>query len=280
MTPSTAHAVGAYGLRVEGVSESVRTLLGAADPAWPPVQLNAGVSNSSDERAFVSPSRARVGMPGGGEILVERTPLVAHVKLPTRPRDEELLHPYLGYVAALVARWHGRDCVHAGAFALNGKAWAMVGKRGAGKSSMLGWFAAHGYDIVCDDVLVVEGERVFRGPRFVDLRPEAAAALGAGEPIGLVGARHRWRLEVGPLPGHVPLGGWIFLEWSPQMEVARAAAPRRLLTLKDQLSLFTTPRDPTSLLDLATLPAWELRRPQDWDSMPEAAQRLVDAISA
>jgi hypothetical protein len=206
--------------------------------------------------------------------------MLAEVRLPTRPRPEELLHPYLGYVAAIAARWLERDCVHAGAVAIDGKAWGLVGARGHGKSSMLGWFAAEGYDVVCDDVLVVDRQGVFAGPRFVDLRPEAAKVLGAGEPIGRVGTRERWRLALGPIATRLPLGGWIFLEWSTRLEVGRAPAARRLSTLKDQLSLFTTPRDPASLLDLAALPAWELRRPQGWGSMAEAANRLLGAISS
>ncbi len=279
MNASTAQAVGAYGLRVKGVSDNVRRLLGPADPSWPAVLVRGGISQSEDEQAFVSQTRARVGLPGGGEITVERRPMVAEVRLPTWPRDDELLHPYLGYVAAIVSRWLGRDCVHAGAFVVDGGAWAMVGERLAGKSSMLGWLAAQGYDIVCDDVLVIADGRVFGGPRFVDLRPEAARILERGTPIGLVGARERWRLEVGPIPAQLPLRGWIFLAWSPQVEVGPASAARRLSTIKEQLSLFTTPRDPISLLDLASLPAFELRRPRGWDSMTEAADRLLNAIA-
>src|SRR5712691_7412903 len=279
INPSTAQAVGAYGLRVEGVSHSVRRLLGPADPSWPSVLVRGGISHSEDEQAFVSQTHARVGLPGGGEITVERTPMVAEIRPSSRPRDDELLHPYLGYVAAIVSRWLGRDCVHAGAFVVDDGVWAMVGERQAGKSSMLGWLAAQGYDIVCDDVLVIADEQVFAGPRVVDLRPEAAEILGVGTPIGLVGARERWRLEVGPIPTQFPLRGWIFLGWSSQVEVRRASAARRLSTIKEQLSLFTTPRDPTSLLDLASLPAFDVHRPLGWGSMIEAADRLLDAIS-
>jgi hypothetical protein len=243
------------------------------------VLLRAGVSNSEDEQAFVSQSHARVGLPGGGEITVERTPMVAEVRLPTPPSDDELVHPYLGYVAAIAARWLERDCIHAGAFVVEDGVWAMVGERLAGKSSMLGWLATHGYEIVCDDVLVVSQDHVLPGPRVVDLRPEAADVLKAGTPIGLVGARERWRLEVGPVAPELPLRGWIFLGWSDQVEVSAATAARTLSTIKDQLSLFTTPRDPASLLDLACLPAFELRRPRGWESMPEAADRLVEAIA-
>jgi hypothetical protein len=279
MTSPTARPVGAYGLRVEGVSDSVRRLLGTADPSWPAVVVRSGISHSTDKRAFVSKTRARVGMPGGGEITVERSPMVAEVRLPTRPRDDELLHPYLGYVGAIVSRWLGRDCVHAGAFVVEDGAWAMVGERQAGKSSMLGWLAAGGHDVVCDDVLVIANERVFPGPRFVDLRPEAAAVLGSGTPIGMVGARERWRLEVGPVPTQLPLRGWIFLSWASKVEVGPATAVRRFSTIKEQLSLFTSPRDPASLLDLASLPAFELRRPLGWASMAEAADRLLAAIA-
>ena len=37
------------------------------------------------------------------------------------------------------------------------------------------------------------------GPRSIDLRPDAAARLGLGESIGVVGARERWRLRAPPV---------------------------------------------------------------------------------
>jgi hypothetical protein len=219
--------------------------------------------------------------PLGGAIVVERPPLVAEVVLPDRlPRDEELLHPYLAYVAGMVGGWLGLECVHAGGFVVGGGVWAIVGARGAGKSSTLGWLAGQGDEIVSDDLLVIQDGRVLAGPRFVDLRPETAALIGAGTPLGKVGARERWRLEVGPVDAELPLSGWIFLDWGPEIDVRPATAAERLLTIKDSLSLWGIPTDPAGLLGLASLPGWHLRRPQGWESIDEATGRLLDAIAS
>ena len=272
-------AVGAYGLRIEGIADDLHAQLGPAEPSWPSVDLRGGVSDSSDDRAVVSESEARVGLPGGGEIVVRRNPMAAEVLLPTRPSNDELLHPYLGYVSAIAARWLERDCIHAGAFVVDEQAWGLIGAREAGKSSTLGWLAAQGYRVVCDDMLVFDQhDHVFAGPRFIDLRREAADILGDGKPVGSVGSRRRWRLPVAAVPPRLPFAGWVILGWAPTVEIRRARVARRLAVIKAQLSLFTSPRDAASLLDLAAFPAWELTRPQGWKSMADAAGRLLEVL--
>ena len=118
----------------------------------------------------------------GSAVFTVRKPLTA----------EELVHPYLTPVAAVAAHWHGRESFHAGAVAIGGSAWALVGDRHTGKSSLLAALALRGVDIVCDDVLVVAGKEAFVGPRTVDLRQDAPAVLGTGVDIGIAGARERW----------------------------------------------------------------------------------------
>jgi hypothetical protein len=278
----TPEAVGAYGLRIEGVSEAVRRLLGPVAPGWETIELRARVARTDEDLSRIRPDRVNVILPVplGGEIVIERPPLVAEVRRPDRlPRDEELLHPYLAYVAGMTAWWIPRECVHAGAFVVDGGVWGVVGARGAGKSSTLGWLAAEGYEIVCDDLMVIRDGRVTAGPRFVDLRGETAELLGAGTPLGKVGARERWRLEVGPIPPELPLRGWVFLDWSPEIEVKPALPTQRLQTIKNNVALWGNPTDPSGLLELASLPAWQLRRPRDWESFGEAARRLLDAIA-
>jgi hypothetical protein len=278
MNDETNDSVGAYGLRVEGISQRMRAFLGRAGPDWPPIRLHAGEPGTDEPDVIFTEDRARVPLPGGGEIVVQRSPLVGEVRPAVPLREEELLHPYLGYVAVIAARWLGRDCVHAGAFVVDGGAWAFVGARATGKSSMLGRLAADGYDVVCDDVVVIDEQCVFAGPRFVDLRAETAERLGRGEPIGMVGARERWRLRLDPIPPELPLRGWVFLEWGGEGRIERVGPGESMMRIKQQLSLFTTPREPAALLDLAALPAWRLRRPHSWQSMDDAVRRLVDAL--
>jgi len=283
MGPVQPRSVGAYGLRIEGVSEAVRRMLGPAGPGWETIELRARIGRTEGDGDRVQSNRASVVLPLtlGGEIVIERPPLVAEVRRPDKlPRDEELLHPYLAYVAGMAAWWFPRECVHAGGFVVDGGVWGVVGGRGAGKSSILGWLAAQGHEIVCDDLLVIRNGRVMAGPRFVDLRGETAELLGAGTPLGKVGARERWRLEVGPVSPELPLRGWVFLAWSPRIEVKPATASERLLTIKNNVALWGNPTDPSGLLELASLPAWKLLRPRDWQSIGAATGRLLEAIAA
>ena len=97
--------------------------------------------------------------------------------MPAPLSADELVHPFLAPAAALFAHWHGREGLHGGALALGGTAWGVIGDRLGGKSSLLAALAVSGTDVVCDDVLVLDGREVYPGPRTVDLREDAAAAL-------------------------------------------------------------------------------------------------------
>ena len=282
MEPETSDARGAYGLRIGGVSDAVRRQLGPVGPSWEPLELHARVAPAGAETAAGDPDRAHLRLPLvlGGEIVLQRTPLVAEVRRHERlPHDDELLHPYLAYVAGMVAWWHPRECVHGGAFVLDGGVWGVVGGRGSGKSSALGWLAREGHGIVSDDIVVIRDGCVLAGPRFVDLRAETAAALQAGTNIGKVGSRERWRLGVDPVPPELPLRGWIFLRWAPEIAVGHMSAGERLTALQANLALWGNPTNPAGLLELASLPAWELRRPRDWESIGRATDRLLAALS-
>lgn len=143
---------------------------------------------------------AQLRLRNGGEIAIDRRAGRVVFRVPHPVRADELVHPYLAPAAAVIARWLGRESIHAGAFAGRDTAWGLVGGRGAGKSSTLAWLARAGMEVLCDDMLVLEGRTPLAGPRSVDLREDAAARLGAGEEIGLTGARERWRLQLGPVP--------------------------------------------------------------------------------
>ena len=102
-------------------------------------------------------------------------------EVPHPVRPDELVHPYLAPAAAVIGRWLGRESVHAGAIAVDGRALGVVGARGAGKSSTLAWWALDGGEVLCDDLLVLDGRATFVGPRSIDLREDAAdAARGRG----------------------------------------------------------------------------------------------------
>lgn len=271
--------LGAYGLRLRGVDEA-RPLLVPAGADWPSLELVARVGPSSDSPEHVSAERAELTTRTGARIVIERRRGRAVFTLPEPASAAALVHPYLAPAAAVVSRWLGRESFHAGAFGVDGAAWALLGERASGKSSTLAALALRGHEIVCDDMLVLDGTEALAGPRSVDLRPETARALGAGDPLGIVGARARWRLPL-PLPeSQRKLRGLVFLDWGERLEAVPLAASRCLAGLLHYRGVRLSSPNPPLLLELASLPAWELRRPRGWDSLDPSLELLLGLLPA
>ena len=269
---------GAYGFRITGLPDA-GSLLAAASPDWPSVALSLDLGELEAEDEHLDDDRARLHLRTGGWIELEREPGRARYVVPAPLSADALVHPYLAPAAAVFAHWHGREGVHGGALALGNTAWGVVGDRVGGKSSLLAALAASGTDVVCDDVLVVDGQTVYTGPRIVDLREDAAVALGVGEAVADAGARERWRLRLPALDRPLRLGGWLFTEWSGDLALRRLAASETLPRLYRNRSITIPPRNPAAFLQLSALPAWELRRPRSWASLPETLELVLGTLA-
>jgi hypothetical protein len=264
---------GAYGLRIRGVEEA-RELLVDADPGWPGLELTWRIGKANDEPEWVTPDRARLRLRTGGHIEIDRIAERVVFVVPRPLHAEELVHPYLAPVAAVMAHWLGRESVHAGAFVAGGGVWGVVGDRKSGKSSTLANLALDGVEIVCDDMLVLDEMTALAGPRMIDLREEPATRLGVGESLGFAGARERWRLRLGGVANGLELKGWIHLAWGDRLEASRLEGAERVIRLIEQRGARLPPATHSVLFDLASLPTWELRRPQVWESLGETADCL------
>ncbi len=275
----TNFPLGAYGLRIAGIPDGA-SLLAAAEPGWPAVEIAVEVGELDAEAEYLDEGRALLRLRTGGWIELQRNPGSARFVVPAPLSTDELVHPFLAPAAAVFAHWHGREGLHGGGLAVGGTAWGVIGDRLGGKSSLLAALAAGGTDVVCDDVLVLAGREAFSGPRTIDLREDAAAALGVGEEIGVAGARERWRLQLPPLGRPLSIGGWIFTDWADDVRMERLPASETLVRLYANRSITVPPRDPAALLQLSALPAWELRRPRSWASMPATLELLLDTLSA
>ena len=117
-----------------------------------------------------------------------------HRAAPQTP--DELVHPYLGAAASVFSRWAGREVFHAGAFICGGLAWAVVGGREAGKSSLLAALAARQLPVLADDLVITDGQDAFCGPRTIDLRRPIP---GSSEPVTPARGASRWRVSLPPL---------------------------------------------------------------------------------
>jgi hypothetical protein len=268
---------GCYGFALAGV-DGAEALLVDAPADWPVLELrNAAPRPGGPEEDRIGPRSAELTLHGGW-VTIEREPARATFRLPAPPPARDLVHPYLAPAAAVAARWAGRESFHAGAVLAGDGAWAVLGDKESGKSTTLAHLALGGHPVVSDDLLVVDGDHVLAGPRCIDLREGSAAHLGAGEPLGVVGVRERWRLALGPVPPRTPLRGWVTLAWDdePRVEVLRGA--ERMLALLPFRSVQLEPGAPQELVDFGALPVLRLRRPRRWDALDEAAGRLLAAI--
>lgn len=168
---------------------------------------------------------ARFGVSGGRHITFERTGGVG---------DDFLRLYLLGSV--LGALWHQRGLLplHAGAVAIDGRAWAFVGQSGAGKSSLVVAMAASGAGYLCDDVCVVQltadqgadnGAHVWPGLARLRVSPEICALLTLADAPPLDPMGKHTLAPLWPRPNSTqPLAGVVVLETGP--DAARTALDR------------------------------------------------------
>jgi hypothetical protein len=269
---------GAYGLHLDGLDDPA---LVPAGEGWPTVRIERSIGRTTASEDAVGNRRARLLLRNGGEIVLERSPLRALFRVPFELGDAELVHPYLAPAAAAIGWWLGRESFHGGGLVVGGSAIGVFGDRHAGKSSLLAALAQGGEPVLSDDVLVVDRElATFTGPRTVDLRRGAAEHLGVGRPLGVVGARERWRVDLHPAVEPAPLRAWVALAWGTEPAVRPLRADERLRRLANLRAVQLPPADPGLLLRLAALPAWELSRPKEWRHLEATAALLEQAVTA
>jgi hypothetical protein len=228
----------------------------------------------------IGSDRAVVPLICGGTIVIERHPPRAVIKVPKRLTEDEIAHPYLGPIAAVHAQWLGRQNFHGGALVAGDRAWGVLGARETGKSSLLAEAVRRGVPVLTDDLLVVEGENVFTGPRSIDLRQSAAVHFGFGRQLGIVGQRERWRVELPPVPASFRLAGWVFLEWGRAPRMDAIGLRDRLARLAASRTVRVESADPAPLLRLAAMPAVQLTGLKRWEDLPSLFDSLLETIAA
>jgi hypothetical protein len=272
---------GAYGLHLPALADAADVLVDAPEhwSDWH-VELATGRGRPAE---FVDDARARLLCKPSGWVDVDRASSTSTLHLPTKPAAYEIVQPRLGMSAVIAAHWRGNYSFHAGVFLAAGAAWGVLGDRGAGKSSLLATLALMGVPVLADDALILDGRRkVLAGPRCIDLRKQAATALGMGESIGVVGTRERFRMRLAPVPCEVHLGGFICLEWG-KTAFAPVSPERRAGALAQSFALRLPERSEqayVALMELLGLPMMRFRRPRALDRIQVSAQRLLAGIEA
>jgi hypothetical protein len=280
---------GLYGfaLELDEPDESISSRLTPAPARWPVLHVNRTVASRPGHTRVLPPEGelrmddhcATIELPGGQAVMRRES----HEACFTTPRAltaDELVHPMLGHAALAFSHWMGRECFHAGVLLGPDGAWALLGERGAGKSSTLAWLVQNGYAIVADDLLILEDRIAFVGPRTIDLAAPSASHLGWGAELEHVRGGLRQRLPLAALAPQHRLMGWVSLVWADEVGIVLVPAADRLPLLAGHGHHPLGKANWPNLLSLAALPMFELQRPKRLESLGAAAQLLLDTIAA
>ncbi len=279
----SAPPVGAYGLQVAGI-DGAGAWLGPVPERFPVLRVESRLGRRpapGGEERMVTDDRVVFELGPERSLVVERrggSAASATCWDARRPTAAEYVHPLLTAAAAVVGAWSGYESFHAAAVVGSAGVWAILGDKESGKSTLAAAMAGNGHAVVCDDMLALRGRTAFAGPRCVDLRTDAAVGLGMGDELRTDGPRPRWRVGLGPVDPELPMAGWVTLKWGERLELVRVAPRDLLARLGAHQTWPQTPIDPLALLDLSTLPAWELRRPREWSSLAAVVATLEATV--
>jgi hypothetical protein len=271
---------GAYGFQLVGAAGAAAQLV-EGDPDWPTLEIGRHVEVARLRQSVLGADRAEIVLLGGDQLTMERIPLRATFATAQPLSDDALVHPYLAPAAAIAGYWLGREALHAGAFTVDDGVWAVLGAKESGKSSLLAALSQQGVHVVSDDLVMLADDVVFAGPRSIDLREEPARKLKAGEAIGVLGERERWRLRLPAIANAGRMRGWVLLSWGDSLQLTSASPGGRLQQLlAHRMIQGLPPPDPRLLLELAALPALHLSRPRSWSLVKTVSTRLIEGVSA
>ena len=268
----------AYGYLIAGIDGGDMLAVRGAQ-AWPVLSVSTAVeSRGGPRRVELGPDRACIDTLVA-RLVLERESIHLSVVAGSRLADADLVHPCLWPAAAVFARWRGLETLHGGAFVDDrGGAWAVLGDRGAGKSSLLAALALAGHDVVADDLLVLDGGDCFAGPRCVDLRPDIVQGVGL-DALPSVRSTRRRRLVLAPCDGRFTLRGCVYLEWGERVEAEPLTPAEHLGRLTGQRRIAGLGANVDQLMGLSGLPAFLLLRPRTTESVHDAHAVLFEALS-
>jgi hypothetical protein len=265
-----------YGLALEHLPTAAAELCGARGSAAPvvSVEIHPDSPYEAEIDVYVDDDRATLRMTEGWvEIVRNPRAIRYHVSRPLTA--EMLVHPYLAFPAAVVNHWLGRVALHAGCIVVDDAAIAILGTKGAGKSSTMAAAARAGYEVLAEDLLIVDGGEAMAGPRAIDLRADAAAEFG-GRYLGVVGARERWRIALPPaLVSSAPLRAVVILSWGDPIAARPLAMAERVGPILASCALGDGWIAPGAALELFDTPAWEIVRPRDLGRIDDVVELIA-----
>ena len=160
----------------------------------------------------------------------------------------------------------------------DGRVWALLGEKGAGKTSVLAAATLRGLPVTGDDLVVLRGTTALSGPAALDLRRGTAEALGCGDAEQLVRDEVRWRVYGEAPPAELPFAGFVLPAWGAQQPLEPVTTGDRLQALARNSFVQDLTGRERRLLDLLDLPMLRWSRPQHLPSLAESVDRLVDLL--
>lgn len=279
---------GVYGMHVDGLdsSSAMMVQVRADAPRLRVVQSPFGWSEHGNPSGVYD-------LVDGGRLAIFAEADLCVFTLPYVVSDDEILHPWLVSAICDSASRLGRLAIHGGVLGFGTHAVAVVGARGAGKSTLMaaaaaarlrsepmlfGTTARQVPEVLADDLVVVEGDTVFPGPRCVDLRPSSVEFFSQ---LVIRPSRNdsRFRVVLPPCVPEARLVGFVVLEWAAEVSMVEVPAAHRIPALLDHLSAGNSRREHEAVLRLAEKPVWVLRRPRDPALLDGALGLIADAVA-
>lgn len=276
-SPIPPENAGLFGIALRGVHLPAHRLTSppSGTPTWALIRESTAASQRP-ARPSITDTVGTFLHPQNVWTVIDRSAHTITAHTPRRVTDDAILHPFGMAAFSTAARWRGASVFHAGAVILGGRAWGLLGGKGAGKSTTSLALSGLGHPVLSDDVLIVEDGQVLAGPRFTDLRHDAPGA----EDLGVVGLRRRWRLPLPAAPWSAPLGGWFVLDWGAEFSSASVPAPQRFSALLDAYSFSDEPIEPRALLELSGRTMLRVTRPRDVAQLEAFGDYLAELATA
>ena len=275
---------GAYGLSLPGALSPHPALREVRSPAGILRLEEAAAQELDGPETIVEPRHVRIRLADGSLLeardLGNGTYTAALSGGATRTADD-LVHPYLAPIAALVHRWRGVPALHGAAVGGPDGAVGLIGDRARGKTTTAAALVQErGLTLLSDDLIVVDHGEVLPGPLSLDMRLEGADILdGTGT---LVRGGERSRRLAAPLQDDskvsLTLKLCVHLEWGERTRVRPLPASQRLQALSPQLYWPGVGTPATDLLALVALPQVVLERPPGRAGLTEALDAIAELM--
>jgi len=214
--------------------------------------------------------------------------------IPAPDADQRLIRLYIiGTVMAVLLYQRGLLVLHASVINAAGRAVAILGHSGAGKSSTAAALHMRGHHIIADDVGAINLDKqtpiIFPGFPQIKISPEAATALGYDlESLHLLHeqeARRGYRITQDFLPAPLPLERIYVLSEDSQFDIAPLRSHEAVMELvrHSRPTTLIHSGGAAHLLQCANLAKqltiYRIKRPRSLSWLPELAQLLEEHIS-